>query len=232
MLNYGPLTPDGTIQKENLPPPGPMSTDTMDGVGLGDDADTPGLRMDFRSEVPHLTFSTQSSSWDGSGTLNGNFGDVNPGPVDSELDLAVHKFITTWDMVPGSLVEFGLGLGVIVADTEASFVNTNDQSSDGFDEVVSLPVVSTRLGARFWWIDTELLLSWMDLTMNDDTAEMLDIDLNAKIALIGSHGLISGSVVVGWRSLAIDAEYDDDDEHEVVDDLSFDGWYVGLQFGI
>ena len=232
---YGPYTPDGHVSLVDTSGGGVSAKSSLDDIGIDEDADTPGLRADFKWGLPHLTVSTQNSSWEGSGRVTGDFGGIPSGSdVDSELDLALHRAILTFDLAPTDLLELGLGFGVSVIDFRAQITETEPlipgTVSESADENVPVPLLAARAGGRLWRIDLEALVAGMTVKVDGGDATYLELDLNGRLAIFGSHGELNGSLVAGWRSFDFDAEYDDGVDH-VDTELTFTGPYVGLQLG-
>lgn len=231
MVNHGPITPDGEIQVDDVGSPA-TSRNTASDLGLDDDEGTLAGRVDLKFGSPHLTLSTQTTSWEGDGTLSADFGGITASTaVSSELDLGLHRAVITFDMIPTDFVEFGLGLGATLVDFNATVTDDLGAVSEKVDESVPVPVLAARLGGRIWIFDAEALVSGLSADIDGDEATYLELDLNGKIAFLGSHGGLSGSVVIGYRRVDLEIDYDDDTE-EVHADLTFDGPYFGLQLGL
>ncbi len=229
----GRFKPDGKVSYIDTTQPVPASIDNSVGnLGLAESANTYGLRADLKFGAPHLTLSTQASSWDGSGALSADFGGISAAtPVNTKLDLALHRLALTFDVIPTDLFELGLGVGVTVADIDARVSDTGSSLTERANEVAPLPVLVLRGGARVWRLDFEALVSGMSIDYDGNQATYLEADVNAKLALFGAAGSLNGSVVLGWRHVGLDVEYDDDDAKATVD-LRFSGPYFGLQLGL
>ena len=233
--HQGSFTPEGDISVDDTTT-GATSANSVENFGLDDDATTTGARLDLKFGSPHLTLSTQSSSWDGSGTLNGEFGGLNGSlDVDSEFDLALHRGLITFDLVPTDVVEFGLGFGVTVVDfdvtvTETEPIPIGDQT-ESIEETLPVPLLAARLGVRVWRFDVEALAAGLSVETGGNEITYLELYANAKFAFAGSHGGLCGAFVLGWRQDALDVKYRDDTE-DVHLDLGFTGPYFGLLLGI
>jgi hypothetical protein len=183
-----------------------------------------------------LTVTTHSSSWEGDGTLEADFGGLTAATdVTTELDLALHRAVLTFDVAPTDLIEVGLGFGVSVIDLEATVTEREalipGDVRESVDEVLPVPLLAARVGGRLWRFDCEALVAGMQVDLDGDEATYVEVDLNGRLSLFGSHGGINGSLVVGWRAIEVEADYEDGGE-EVEADLSFRGPYLGLQIGI
>lgn len=229
---FGQFEPDGDVSYIDTTQPVPATIDnSVDDLGLADSEDTFGVRADMKFGVPHLTVSTQASSWSGNGTLNADFGGIPAATaVDTDLDLALHRFALTFDVLPTDMFELGLGFGVTVADIEAQVTDSGNSISESADEIAPLPVLALRAGVRVWRLDFEALISGMTIDYDGNEATYLEADINAKLAVFGAPGSLNGSVLVGWREVQLDVEYDDGDAAAAVD-LTFSGPYFGIQLG-
>lgn len=228
--SYTFLKPEGDIGLANAGTP--VADTSLSTLGLDEREGVLGAKFDFKWGMPHLVVATQSASWDGNGTLDVDFGDINAGePVSSELDLAMHRAYFTFDFAPTDTVELGIGLGALVLDLDAAVKPTSGAvATQDFDELIPLPVVAARAGARVWKLDLEAVAAGVSVDYDGDEATFLDFDLNAKYALFGSHGSFHGALVVGWRTTSFEVAYEDDFDN-VDFDASFSGPYLGLQLG-
>ena len=234
---YGPLDPSGdvAITDTSLIVPIKASESVAD-LGINDEEGTLGARADLKWGMPHLTLTTQSSSWSGDGTIDADFGGISvPGAslaVSSELDLAVHRALLTFDLAPTDLLELGLGFGLTAVDIDASVAERgNPANEESLDELLPIPVLAARAAGRLAGFELEGLVSGLSAKVDGDQATFLELDLNAKYAFVGEHGSLHGAVVLGWRRIDFELEYTDGGlDYDV--DLGFDGPYIGLQFGL
>lgn len=234
---YGTLEPKGDMSYVSSG--AAVANNSIDSLGLDDAEGTLGLRADFKWGSPHLTLATQSASWDGDGTLQADFGGISAGvPVDTELDLGLHRMVLTFDVLPTSNFELGLGFGVTVADIEAQVTKPADVPNPGdprltesADEVAPIPLLALRAGVRVWKIDLEALVSGLSVSFDEGDATYVEADLNGSLQFFGAPGGVAGSVMLGWRHIDIDVEYEDADNDAQVD-VRFSGPYFGLKLGI
>jgi hypothetical protein len=227
---YGLFEPKGDVSYVSSG--GGTANNSIDTLGLDESEGTFGARADFKWGVPHLTVSTQASSWEGDGTLTADFGGISAGVnVESELDLALHRAILTFDVLPTDTFELGLGFGVTAADIDAQVTDDLTNTTESADEVAPIPLLALRGGFRIWRLDFEALVAGMSIASGDDEATYLEADFNARMALFGSPGNVNGSLLLGWRQVDIDVEYTDGGD-DVALDLTFNGPYFGLQIGI
>ncbi len=228
--SYGELTPKGDVSLVNGG--GATANNSLDDLGLDSAEATPALRADFKWGVPHLTLATQSSSWDGNGILSVDFGGIGTGTaVDTELELALHRSVLTFDLVPTDLFELGLGFGVSLIDIKGSVDESAGALSENFDESLPVPVLAARIGGKLWKLDCELLLSGLKVDVDGNSATYLETDLNARYSIFGAPGELGGGIIAGWRQVSLQAAYDDGSD--AVDlDLTFSGPYLGVQLGI
>lgn len=227
---YGDLSPDGSVSY--VAAGQAAVSNTVSELGIDGGEPTFGLRGDFKWGIPHLSVATQSTSWSGDGTLTADFGGISASTnVDSDLDLALHRFVLTFDVLPTDMFELGLGFGVTVADFEASVTESGTNTTEKIDEVAPIPVLALRAGFRVWRVDLEALLAGLQVSTSDGEANYLETDLNARMAIFGAPGSVNGSLVLGWRQIDMDVEYSDSSDDAALD-ITFDGLYFGLQVGI
>ncbi|MEW6074258.1 MAG: hypothetical protein AB1726_16900 [Planctomycetota bacterium] len=230
---YGTFDVDGSF---GISSTGVVATNDLSDIGIAEDDGVLGGRIDFDFGSPHLTVATQSSSHGGRGTLtaaidhDGVTLDVGD-DVETDLDLDLHDAALTFDLVPGDAVELGIGLGVTVfgIDMAVRDLATGDQIET--DQTLPIPVLAARLGAEWGRFDAEALVTGFDLSYQGDSASFYDVDVFGRYRLLGGRDHLRGSVVLGYRLMTFDIEYDDD-ESDAELDLDLGGPYVGLQFGL
>lgn len=210
----------------------PVADTSLSTLGIDEREGALSPQFDFKWGMPHLSVDMQSASWEGSGTLDVDFGDISAGEaVSSELDLSVYRAYLTFDLAPTDVLELGIGFGALVLDLDAAVTpDSGSVATQDFDELIPLPVVAARAGGRLWKLDLEAVAAGVQIDYDGDEATFLDLDLNAKYALWGSHGSFHGALLVGWRTTSFDVAYEDDFDNVDLD-VSFSGPYVGLQLG-
>lgn len=207
----------------------PQVRNSFDEMGLSGRENSFALRGDFKWGVPHLTLATQSAEWSGSGTVS-DFGAVtgNDVAVDSRADLGVHRGLVTFDVLPGGMIELGLGLGLSAVDIDGSATDSSSGRREELDELIPIPVLALRLGLAIWRLEFEALLAGMGIEVDGDKAVYFDLDLAARFAFIQTLPL-DALLSVGYRRIDLDLEYEDDGDSGEVD-LVVDGLYLGLRF--
>ena len=208
------------------------SNDVED-LGLDEEEGTAGVLVDFKWGVPHLTVSTQKTSFSGDGTLDtsisfdGNTIDAGA-DVSSDLDLGLTSATLTFDLVPGP-AEVGIGLGVSLIDVDASFEEQGTGESVETDELLPAPVLAVRGGIELGAFEFAGLLSGLAADLGSDgSVDYFDLDLFGRWIFLGGEEQVGGALVVGWRQMDLDLEYDDE-EDDVAVDIGFSGPYVGVQ---
>lgn len=207
----------------------PLVRNTLEDMGLSGEESSLALRVDAKWGMPHLTLSTQSAEWSGTGQVT-DFGEISGANIDveSEADLAIHRGFVTFDLVPGNTLEVGLGLGVSVVDIDARVTDTATSDQEDVDEVLPIPVVALRVAGALWRIQLEALLAGMVLAIDGEEAQYLDVDLAARIRLF-ELGPVDTLFSLGYRRIDLDVEYEDDGNDGEVD-VVLDGIYLGLRF--
>lgn len=209
------------------------ASNSLDAVGLDDAEGTFGARVDARWLLPHLTVWGSQSSFDGDGTLEADLSQggntiVAGTDVKSNLDFDMLNAVLTFDLFPGDTIEAGIGFGAALLALDASITDPLGASDISLDESLPMPLVAARLGAKFWRLDIEALLSGMALDIDGNDATFYDLDLAARMRVLGSGDHTTGHLVLGYRHVALDVDYDDGGD-AVELDLEFTGPYIGLR---
>ncbi len=229
-VRYGQLSPDGNLAISTA---GVFTSNSLSELGLYDKEGVPGAMFDIQWLGPHLSVSTQSGSWSGSGVLSGEFTDgTNTIPiganVDSELDLDIHSALVTWDFLPGD-AELGLGFGLDLLDMQGSFTDQGTLQVIDFDETLPLPVIAVRANVHVGSIELGGHIAGFKFDYDGNDAEFIDMDLMARYHFIGGSTRASGSVMLGYRSITLDVDYEGDSSERIVADLDFTGPFIGAQ---
>jgi len=228
---YGSMELDGDVAVASGAITG---TNSLDAVGLDDEEGTFGARVDARWLMPHLTVYGSQSSFDGDGTLEADLTQggstiVAGTDVESELDFDMLNAVLTFDLFPGDTIEAGIGFGAALLALDASITDPVGAADISLDEALPMPLVAARLGAKFWRLDLEALLSGMAMDIDGNDATFYDLDLTARMRVLGSGDHTTGHLVLGYRQVALDVDYDDSGD-AVELDLEFTGPYIGLRF--
>lgn len=211
------------------------ATNDVERAGLEKDETAFGGRIDLDWSAAHVTLTTQDSTHDGDGILDA---DVSQGgttitagtAVASDLDLGLHTFAITFDLLPTEMFELGLGLGVTAIDIDAAFTSQVNGDQVATDETVPVPVIAARGGVVVGPFDASLLAQGMTVKYSGDEATYYDLDLMARFRLFGERGRFLGALTAGWREVGVDAEYEDGGE-DIEADVNFRGPYLGFTFG-
>ncbi len=229
MARYGEYSLDGDLAISSM---GINSSNSMDTLGLDDSEGSAGLLVDFKWGGPHLTISTQSTSYSGEGRLESELsfgGDtIDAGDdVDSDFDLGLTTGVLTWDLAPGPL-ELGLGLGVTIIALDASFEEIGMNNEVSTDESLPAPMLAARAGFELGPIEVNGLLTGFAFSSGDDEITFYDLDIFGRYKFFGGSDHLGGSFVFGWRQVDFDVEYEDGNS-DVELDFSYSGPYIGLQ---
>ncbi len=224
------FTPEGDI---GISTTGVTATNSLEGLGLNDEERIPGAMVDFQWGGPHISVSTQQGDWSGTGTLNAEFSDgtvtIPVGTaVNSELDLAIHGAVITWDFLPGN-AELGIGFGVNALDFQGSFESQSTMDRIDFDEMLPIPSIAVRANVQVGAFEVGGHASGFEIDYDGDEAFFLDMDVNARYHFIGGNSRASGSVMLGYRALQLEVDYTDDSGERVDMDLDFSGPFIGAQ---
>ncbi len=88
-------------------------------------------------------------------------------------------------------------------------------------------MLAARAGIELGDFEIAGLLSGTKIDYSDLETTYYDLDLFARWRFIGGSDRARGSVLVGYRYMDVDFDYDDGDDR-VEGDLVLDGPYVGL----
>lgn len=228
---YGLMSLDGEVQTDASPGAEPNSFDQL---GLDDDEDTPGASLDLKWGMPHLSISTQSTNFTGSGTVTSELeigGDtITVGSdVDSDIDLGITSALLTWDLAPTDRVEAGLGFGLVLLDLDLHFREQSTSNTVESQETIPVPVLAGRLGLRAGPFEVVGTLSGLDVEIDDDSATFVDLDVSGKYHLAGGSDRLNAWLVLGYRATDLELEYTEDGD-DVATDLEVTGPYLGLTF--
>lgn len=236
----GNLEPEGDIAASgSMGTLGFSGSNSLEALGFQEDEGVPGVRVDVSSGATHWTFAYQQSEHGGTGTLEAEISDedvVIPAgsQVDTIFDMGLGEVLLTFDVIPSDTVELGLGLGATVLDLDLAV--TDSVTGETFDpdkEVFPVPLLALRVGVQFWRIDLQALLGGIDVTYEGDRVALYDFDAFARLSLFGEAERAHGALIVGYRYLDLDVDYDNDDGTEsVAADITFDGPYIGLSLGL
>lgn len=231
---WGTLDIDGKLGVST----GPVTAKAdLNSAGLQQDDSVLGARVDFDWGGSHVMVSGQQSEHGGDGTLDATLSSggttITAGTdVTSEFDLGLYSAAYTFDFVPTDLVEVGLGLGVSYIDVQSSITDSNTNETIDGDESLPVPVLAARLGARIWRIDASLQAQGIAAELDGDEILYVDLDLMAKLRLLGGEDHLGGHLTAGYRWVDLELEYENDDGDQVDGDATFSGPYIGLTLSI
>lgn len=232
MPRYGQLDVDGDIGAA-LSGTTLLTNDIKD-VGIEDDDGYPGVLLDLDFGSPHFIFMGQNSIHDGDGvlsqdiTLDGTT--ITAGTaVATDFDLGIYSFLGVFDLVPTDKVDVGLGLGVTVLDLDMEIADTMSTNSIATDESLPLPVLAGQVAVQLTKrIGVGGTISGIAVDIDGDDVAYVDADMYGRLTLFREGKRGRGSLVLGYRWIDLDIEYDDDTD--VVDlDMTFSGPYLGLE---
>jgi hypothetical protein len=237
---YGKFEPDGEIAVSgDAGTVGVNATNSIEALGMVEDDGAPGIRADLDWGSPRLTLAWQQSEHGGTGTLEAEISDddttIPAGTdIESEFDMGLGELLLTFDVIQGDRFELGLGFGATVFDLDVAVTDTlTGETVDPDRTAFAAPLLAVSAGVQFWRVDLHALLGGIDISYDGDSASLYDLDAFARLSLFGRADRRHGALVVGYRLLDLDVEYDDEDSSDSVDvDVTFDGPYVSLSLGL
>jgi len=236
---YGKFEPDGEIAVSGDAGVGVNASNSVEALGLVEDDSAPGIRADLDWGSARMTLAWQQSEHGGAGTLEAEISDddttIAAGtPIDSVFDMGLGELLVTFDVIPGDMFELGLGFGATVFDLDVAVTDsTTSETVDPDQALFGAPLLAVRAGVQFWRVDLQALLGGIDISYEGDSASLYDLDAFARLSLFGRADRRHGALVVGYRLMDLDVEYDDENGSGAVDaDVSFAGPYVALSLGL
>ncbi|MEM9800294.1 MAG: hypothetical protein AAGA20_08210 [Planctomycetota bacterium] len=209
---------------------GSNADSSFDDLGLGDNEAVFGGLVRFGFGGGELSISGYSVGFEGEGTVDGDLvyeGTVISANTDvaTELDLDTARALFTWDIIPIRGVELGIGIGATLLDLEINIQELGSSNRIDTDQLFPVPLIAVR--AAWTWGPVELRADAGGLVFEYDDAEaaVFDVGLSGAVDFLGI-----GDLVVGYKFMDIDAEYEDDATF-IDADLELSGWYGGLRFG-
>lgn len=206
----------------------------LDSLGLGGSDGSFSPRIDLAWLGVQLSLSSLGMSYSGRGETDvvvefDGIRIVKGARVDSALDIGMTTAALTWDLVPGDRLDLGIGFGVTLLDLEVDI--TEIASSEGVDvsETFPVPHVAATGVLRFGDFGVGADIAFMDVSVDDVDLTWLDYDLHASYHLFRGAERLSGRLVLGYRSIDIDASYVDGNT-DVTTDLALTGPYFGVSF--
>lgn len=202
----------------------------FDDLGLNDNEAVVGgiVRLNFAGA--ELSVAGYGVDFSGTGTATGDFeyqGSVISAGTDvaSDISLDTARALFTWDIIPLDGLDLGLGFGVTLLDLDLRLQEIGGAGTTiTSKELIPVPLLAARAAWTWGPVDLRADAGGLVIEYDESEASVFDIGVSASVALFGG-----GDLVVGYKTVKIDAEYSDDDA--VIDtDLDLDGYYMGVQF--
>ncbi|MDG1983198.1 MAG: hypothetical protein P8M11_01385 [Planctomycetota bacterium] len=203
---------------------------TFDDLGLDDNEAVVGglVRLNFAGA--ELSIAGYGVDFAGTGTATGDFefqgSVISAGTnVASDVRLNTARALFTWDIIPLDGLDLGIGFGATLLDLDLSLrelggAGTSIQS----EELIPVPLLAARAAWTWGRVDLRADAGGLVIEYDESEASIFDIGVSAQVDLFGV-----GDLVVGYKTMKIDAEYSDDDAR-IDTDLDLDGYYMGVQF--
>lgn len=227
------LEPDGSFGGSA---PGVSSTNELEALGISEEDETLAVGAELKWAGARLALATVDTSYEGSGTatVDIDFGGTPISastPVFTRMDLALHSARLTWDLLPTSQADLGIGVGVAVIDFDASVSSIPPAITLRTDELLPVPLVAGHVGTR--WGDLALAgdVGLFEVEFGDESARVVDVDVGLSWRFLDLPGRLGGALVLGWRLIDVDAEYEEGPS--VIElDMELSGPYLGLTISI
>jgi hypothetical protein len=199
-------------------------------LGIDSNEAALGLKAQVSFLGAQLSLSGFDTEFEGSGTTEGEISiggqtiSANTA-VDTQLDLMVARALLTWNLIPVGPVEFGIGLGASLIDFDLRMREELSGDVLETDEFIPIPVLAVRAAWVWGPVKVRTELGGMKVKIDDDEGQIIDGDVEASVSLFDG-----GSLLVGYRLLDIDAEYEEEDGDRADADFELSGFYLGVRF--
>jgi hypothetical protein len=225
---FGPLEIDGELGASSG---AAVATSSAEALGLGEDTGVLAPRFD----ASWLAFDGWASYLDarfaGTGTAEGqlDLGGVviaAGDPTVSEIDILLGTSGLTYDLVPGDMVDLGIGIGFAYVDLDASVTSQTTSQTVRAAEVFTLPLVAARAAVSAGDFELSIVAAGLSIEIDGDELEVFDADAMLRWTFLDA-GPAQGGIVIGYRMSDVAARYDDG-ASTVDADLGLDGPYAGI----
>lgn len=183
-----------------------------------------------------LALSAVDTSFSGNGTATvditlGGTTIMAPTAVFTQMDLALYTAYLTWDLIPTEKADLGLGFGLAVLDFDASVATVPPAAIASTSDTLPVPVVTGHAGTA--WGDLALGgdVGLFEVEIDNENARVLDLDASLSWQFFDVPGNLGGSLVLGYRLIDIQADYEDDSSFVEVE-MDVSGPYLGLSFSL
>jgi hypothetical protein len=202
----------------------------FDDLGLDDNEAVVGgiVRLNFAGA--ELSLAGYGVDFSGTGTATGDFeyqGSVISAGTDvaSDISLDTARALFTWDIIPLDGLDLGLGFGATLLDLDLRLQEIGGAGTTiTSEELIPVPLLAARAAWTWGLVDLRADAGGLVIEYDESEASIFDIGVSASVDLFGV-----GDLVVGYKTMKIDAEYSDNDA--LIDtDLDLDGYYMGVQF--
>lgn len=203
---------------------------TFDDLGIDDNEAVVGgvVRLNFGGT--ELSVAGYGVDFAGTGTAVGDFeyqGSVISAGTDvaSDIRLDTARALLTWDVVPLDGLDIGLGFGATLLDLDLSLREIGGAGTTiRSEELIPVPLLAARAAWTWGPVNLRADAGGLIVEYDESEASVFDIGVSAGVDLFGI-----GDLIVGYKTMKIDAEYSDQDA--LIDtDLDLDGYYMGVQF--
>jgi hypothetical protein len=203
---------------------------TFQDLGLDDNEAVVGgiVRLNFAGA--ELSVAGYGVDFSGTGTATGDFeyqGSVISAGTDlaSDISLDTARALFTWDIIPLDGLDLGLGFGATLLDLDLRLQEIGGAGTTiTSKELIPVPLLAARAAWTWGPVDLRADAGGLVIEYDESEASLFDIGVSASVDLFKV-----GNLVVGYKTVKIDAEYSDNDA--LIDtDLDLDGYYMGVQF--
>ncbi|MEM1448347.1 MAG: hypothetical protein AAGI22_04500 [Planctomycetota bacterium] len=186
------------------------------------------LRVGFGGT--ELSVSGYGVDFQGQGRVTGEFnfeGITIPAGADVATDLGIQmaRAMVTWDVIPLGALDLGLGIGATVVDFDVKLQEIGGPNRIETNQLIPIPLLAARLAWTWGPVEMRADVGGLGIRYEGVEAAMIDAGINASVDFFGI-----GDLVVGFKTMRVDAQYEDDDA-DIDTDFDLEGFYAGLRLG-
>lgn len=201
---------------------------TFDDLGLGDNDGAFGGIVRINMGSTEVSISGIGVEFAGEGVATGTFEyggqTINAGAaVATDLGIQMARAMITWDVMPLGALDIGFGFGATLVDFDLKVRDLGTGESIETSQLMPIPLLAARV--KWTWGPVALRgdVGGLLIKYDGNEASMVDAGLNASVDFLGA-----GDLVVGYKTMRIDAQYEDN-QTNVDTDFNLEGFYFGLR---
>jgi hypothetical protein len=216
---------------------GPLSNEnSLDALGLDNPETIIVPRVGLNWSTIHVSFEGFQTEFSGSGvaeaTLDLGGTPITAGePVDSEFDLGLYQSRFVWDFLPDPLQDLGLGIGVGYLDYEVKVASKTGPGIISGGDGLPFAFLTGRAAKAIGDFEVLVLAGGGAIKIDDESYNYIDLEAILTWAF-WDEGQATAELVIGYRYLRYEYEFDAGTGGEFDIDATLDGPVVGVSVKI